>query len=142
MQIRRIGYLESFEVAAFVEDVSERAVVRRYKGVFLRPHDNGLPPGTYAGIDDGNEYRSRRKIAKAGTQRKGRFENVLRFDLVGNINDNGFRVDRKDSAFDRGYKMVASAEIGKKCNNHKNIRELSRMSIIYGNRLTSRIRDV
>src|ERR1043166_6826616 len=108
-----VNQVASREMFFTFANPAEQPVVRADKHLFGALNQYRPAIGTYARIHDDNMNRSRRKISVGCKQIERRGLNVLRRDIVREVNDGGTGIGGKDYSFHRAYKIVLRAEVGK-----------------------------
>ncbi len=106
------GDVPNFHAFFALEDERQHAVVRRDEDVFRGARQDRAAGRAHAGIDYDHVNRLGREIAVTLPQRERRVENVVRADLVAQVNNQRFRIDAQDDAFHDPHKVVREAEIG------------------------------
>ena len=87
------------EPLCFLKDQAEDAVVRADEIIAFRYDDDRASAAADAGIDNGKMDRALGKVAVGGFEGEGGFPDVLRSDLMGDVDDLGLRIDLEDHAF-------------------------------------------
>ncbi len=71
----------------------KHAIVRRHKILVFGGHQQGPPLRAHSRIDDHDMNRARRKIGIRGADGQGRVQQIVRRDVVRDIDDGRFRID-------------------------------------------------
>jgi len=97
-----------------VHRLAENTVVGPDEELSCRFYDDWSSRRAHTGIDYSQMNRIFREIAKARAERKGCRRDVLRRDLMRDVDDLRRWVRSEDGALDGGHKIVGGAEIGQK----------------------------
>ncbi len=95
-----------------VEGPEQDAVVGRDEGVVEGADGDGAAVRAHARIDDDAVHGAGREVSECGAEEPCGFDDVLRRDGVGDVDDVELRVDREDRPFHGGDVDVVGAEVG------------------------------
>src|SRR4030042_3747567 len=96
----------------FMENKAEEAVVRTHEEEMIRYNENGIPWPPYLRVHHTEMNRPLWKIGKGTCKDKRPFFNILRFDLMGDINQGALRIDPQYHALHGGHIMILRPEVG------------------------------
>src|SRR5262245_9545060 len=111
--------MNDFDLRFPLVDVAEKTVIRADKKMLTRLDRDPAPRRTDTGIYDCQMNGPQRKIVIAGAECECRRSDLLRRDLVSDVDDPDLRINRQDDTFDGWYKIIASAEIGEQGDHNK-----------------------
>ena len=96
-----------FYTRFFVEDIGKQTVVWPDKEIARSGHQQGPPAAPDAGIHYGDMHGSVRKVAIAGFEQIGGLENIVRSNVVRQIDKMRLRIDVEDDALHARHEIVA-----------------------------------
>src|SRR6185369_6707390 len=96
-------------------DVAEDAVIGTDEIVVIRHYKDRAARRADTGIDHGQMSGETREYAAGVKQSERRSEDILRRDLMCDIDQLRVRIDRKDNSLHRRDKVVLSSEVREQC---------------------------
>jgi hypothetical protein len=98
------------------DDWGEQPIIGREKHMILHGHRHYLARCADAGIDDGDVHSSGWKVLEGASQPEPRLCRPVNDDLVGEIDDPGFRKSRKNDSLHDPHKGALVSEVSGDCN--------------------------
>jgi hypothetical protein len=106
-------------IRVILQNGRENAVIRTDEPMPGRGNGNGTPSGADPRIHDDDVHSSGRKVPVCGLNQKDSFENVVRPDVMGDIDQTCVWSNAQDDAFHDPHEGVGKSKVSREGYNHR-----------------------